>query len=130
MLEKILQAFSYEQLKTFQVLSHVASEAGYSTDDVLTYITQLEAKQIQAIEAQEEGRRNAFAAWAKIAPKCPLCGNVLTLRSINIKQGKANINGYRSHFYCSSDTCFYEQYSCISAEYQLKKLSRKQKEDK
>ena len=130
MLEQIIQTFSYNQLKTFQVLSHVASEAGFSQDDVLAYIVQVEIKQIEAIQAQEEGRKNALATWDKIAPRCPLCDNVLLLRAITVHQGKANINGYKSHFYCSNDSCLYEQYSRISAEYQLKKLLKKRKEGK
>ena len=130
MLEKILQVFSYNQLKTFQVLSHVTSEAGFSQDDVLAYIVQVETKQIEAIQAQEEGRKNAHAVWDKIAPRCPLCDSALLLRAITIRQGKANINGYKSHFYCSNDDCLYEQYSRVSAEYQYKKLLKKRKEGK
>jgi len=101
-----------------------------TTEEFIHAINNQKADNIAGQLRQEQKQAQRRDCLQRIMPSCPLCSNMLILKPIRTRQGKANINGYKSHFYCSNDDCLYERYSRVSAEYQYKKLLKKRKEGK
>jgi len=71
------------------------------------------------------GKFHTFSLRPYKRPKCPLCGSALHLRRIGVRQGKANVHGYKSCWECTKDDCYYEQYSIRDIKWQAKQLKIK-----
>jgi hypothetical protein len=98
-IEKILAAFSLGQMQDFMTMHKVMREHDISVESLESYINDKMAN----IAEIHRIRQNM--------PDCPACGGKLGLQAITTPQGRANVNGYRSVWYCQADDCNYEEYS-------------------
>lgn len=56
----------------------------------------------------------SFTKAMRIRPSnCPKCGSRLMVRSLNTPKGPSNLNGFKTHMFCSGESCLYEEYSTI-----------------
>jgi len=70
-------------------------------------------------------RQLSLKANKIVFPKCPDCGQTLSLLAVNIPQGRKNLHGYKSRFQCQK--CFYEEFSMEDYLVLHKKFAEKRK---
>lgn len=88
---------------------------------------EIEGKKL--LKEQQQQVNKEIEEYKRIAPICPEseCGQYLMLSNIREPKGKGNIHGYKSLFYCSSDTCLYEKYTKQDTDSIYKELLEKEK---
>jgi len=67
------------------------------------FLRQLNLKQIKIHKERQE-------KWNRNTRRCPQCMMPLGLRPITTPKGKANREGYTCHWYCTEETCDFEEY--------------------
>ena len=81
-------------------------------------------KILESAKKTTEDTKNITTNWKSKSPKCPLCGDPLSLRSLTSCK-KANPGKHKSHWFCDSSpesTCIYERYSMETYEQELKNI--------
>jgi len=101
-METILRAFDLKRLQELAVLYRVIQKEGISMEEVLDYLDGLARKEV--------------ARRVLLHRKCPKCGSLLHSRRIVAEKGRGNVFGYKTHFYCSSDLCLFEEFKMESPE--------------
>ena len=84
------------------------------------------AEQERKLKLVLERERDYGILGNKVRPICPDCGEGLGLLSIKTKQGRKNVNGYKSCWVCPDDKCCYEEYSTNTLQDWLKILENKE----
>jgi hypothetical protein len=98
-LETSMAAFSFGQMQDFIAMHRVMAEAAITIEDLTAYVTAVKGEMEKTWDVNEN------------MPDCPICGGKLGLQPIKAPQGRANINGWKSLWFCLSEDCTYEKYS-------------------
>jgi len=125
--ERVFDIYSFSLLEEVTTILKLLGRYNISTGEFIQEVERKKLEKAENIRKNEEEKQARLSKLKRLLPSCPLCDNTLILRPIFVPQGKRNIYGYRSHFYCSNENCLYEKYSRISADYQMRKLLRKSK---
>jgi hypothetical protein len=98
-IEQLVSAFGFGQLQDYITLSGVLTEAAITIEDLTAYVNAVKGELEKAWDVNET------------MPACPVCGEKLGSQAITTPQGRANINGFKSLWFCLSEDCTYEKYS-------------------
>ena len=112
-IDKILAVFSLGQLQDVITIYRVMSEGDISVEMLSAY---LDDQKIKLTEETPMPRETM--------PACPVCGGKLGLQVITTPQGRANINGWKSLWFCLSDGCDYEEFSMDDVKTAMVKKGR------
>lgn len=64
------------------------------------------------------------SSFRRIRRKCPRCKSLLGIRGIQVKKGKANVHGYKSHWFCLNEKCLWEEYSKKDLVHSIREYGR------
>lgn len=110
-IEHKLRVFGFSLLQDLVSLVGVLEREEISLEDVKQYIrdrqTQLKEVKLSIQKANEKARER----WEKNTRGCPTCMKPLALRPISIPKGKGNREGYTCHWFCTEETCNFEEYT-------------------
>lgn len=119
-----LAVFSFGKLQDLVTLLNLIEERGITVEEVRNYVSKEREKMEFRTAAIQKLTEKRMMEWEKIAKRCPECGSVLALSPINAPQGKANIHGYKSLWFCPKGDCIYEKFEKKSVKKILKELRR------
>ena len=100
----------------YSFLLHLKSK-GITSDEFISFAKVYFKKRADALK-----KANKFFEKMKIKVPCPECGKELGLLTVNIPQGKSNLNGWRSLLECTN--CTYQSYSKLKIEQRRTKINR------
>lgn len=113
-IKKRTDVFSFGKLQDLMTLYIVLKKEKISLKELGKYLKY--KRRIEKQREEEASRRleEVREKWDKNAKRCPLCNRALNLRPIMEPVGKLNVQGHKSHLYCTTENCVYEEYSDIS----------------
>ena len=123
-MEDTFAAFHHKYLNELLNVLIVAERENISAKELKIYLAELRTDRLKVNIECANKSKEAKERWENTAPRCPLCGDGLSIRSL-VNCGKANPRGYKSHWYCDSSlesTCLYERYSMETYEQELKNI--------
>jgi hypothetical protein len=116
-MEDILQIWTLKTIQEYLNICQHLKDNGRSEEDVKEYVKQLgESAKRHKTTIAEERERNFIA---KPIRKCPICGGVLKLFSLNRKEFEANPRMYSKWECCKTcktESCGYVEYNKQSVE--------------
>lgn len=122
--QELEKAFlSYSSLNTYFHLKSRIEEQNISEEDLKVLATKAEEHYTEVVNFDLTNQASIMAIKS-ISDKCPLCGERLILRNISMPQGKKNIYGWRSSWFCN---CGYESFSTVSFIERAAELREKSK---
>lgn len=110
-IQEKLKFFSFGMLQDLRTLLGKMEKEGVSVPEFKKYMkvrVKEGARLYRELRKDGEKRRKE---WEKITRKCPQCKKPLYLRAIKTPEGKANVKGWKSLWYCISEECTFEEYS-------------------
>jgi len=124
-IETKLSVFGFGGLQNLVTLFNILERENISINDVRQFI----AFALKRREENEIGFQKMIAKrdkeMRKLAGNCPKCKTPLRIRTIHSPKGKANVYGYRSHYFCGNEECDYEKYSKEPVKILVKKMVRR-----
>jgi len=110
-----LQPFTFGKVQDAVTMMLKAKRVGLTLEDLVEYTDWVVGIRQAEIDVDRSRANLKLTAWLKHGPKCPHCGQPLSVRALPPK-GKANVKGYASQFFCQSGNCTYEEFSMTPRE--------------
>lgn len=112
-IEKKTDVFGFGKLQGLITLYALLKKEKISLKELQEYLKQKRTLNIAKEDEQRMAFKEAEELWEANAKRCPECGRALMLRPVSHLQGKSNIQGHQSHWYCIAEDCIHEEYSKV-----------------
>lgn len=112
-IKKNTEVFGFGKLQDLMTLYVVLRKEKISLRELEDYLKYKQRVEKQREEEASRSLKEVSERWNRNAKRCPLCNRVLNLRPITEPVGRLNVQGYKSHWYCLTEDCIYEEYSKI-----------------
>ncbi len=126
-----MQAFNFGLMQDVRTFIYALRNKDIALDHAIACIEFAQGKTDKAREQDKKDRK----VWIKKAKKCPECGQILALAPITDPEGRANVKGYKSMWYCTNGWehddpekwCVYHSFSHLTLNKIFKKMGIKSK---
>jgi len=127
-MDEVFGVFRVGRLLDFLNFLKVADRNGYSIDELKEYLSM---KTTSVVEISNSSAADEMKKVMSRFPKCPNCGESLSLRPIMIpKNNRTNKYGWKSVWECRNKKCYYEEFntrSVVEIIDEIKARSRREK---
>lgn len=115
--EKLLDGYSINQVQNAYLFIKHLDSVGIDPSEFKAFARKFFNQRAKMVKAL-----NKRLGKVRISIPCPECKKELIIQSINIPEGKNNLNGWRSVLRCVE--CTYENYSVIQVNKRITKIKR------
>jgi len=106
-----LSVFGFSGLQNLITLFDILQKENIGIEEVREFVkSSIRIRESNTTRQIKEMERRT-KLWNKNTHPCPDCKKPLMLRSITTPRGKENVKGYTCHWYCSGETCVFEEYT-------------------
>lgn len=110
-IEKKTEVFSFGRLQDLANLYKLLKREDVSLKELENYLKAVVKRQKRTAATMEKLFRKRKKEWNRRTRRCPTCMSPLLLRPITVPKGKGNVEGYTCLWYCSNETCLFEEYT-------------------
>jgi DNA-binding transcriptional MerR regulator len=109
-IEQALEVFSFRQVQALLTLIKLLGVQDVTVEEVKEFVEVKRNFEKYTEEVRQRNQELTQEAWEKYARRCPVCKEALQLRPIKEPEGKGNVKGYTSQWFCVAADCSFEDY--------------------